>query len=159
MDCVLQSGKAQRARPCRFSAGTHDECIKEWLQTVAWPQLGGGSSRDVAYPVNKPKGAGSCTGPAAAGTGKSIDAARSMHPHLGKRGAEGGGGDEASSALGQKMDQARARFRRAVESGEKAMQVLQKAQENFEQVQQKGMQAQIDLEMPSCESCQFHKST
>ena len=30
--------------------------------------------------------------------------------------------------LGQKMDQARARFRRAVESGEKAMQALHKAQ-------------------------------
>ena len=49
--------------------------------------------------------------------------------------------------LGQKMDQARARFRRAVESGEKAMQALQKAQENFEQAQQEVMQAQTDLEM------------
>ena len=53
-----------------------------------------------------------------------------MCPHLGKRGEEGGGGDEASSALG-KMDQARARFRRAVE-------------ENFEQ-------AQTDLEKPRCQ--------
>ena len=41
---------------------------------------------------------------------------------------------------GQEMDQARARFRRAVESGEKAM--LQKALENFEQAQQEVMQAQ-----------------
>ena len=49
--------------------------------------------------------------------------------------------------LGQKMDQAGAPFRRAVESGEKAMQVLQKAQENFEQVQQEVMQAHTDLEM------------
>ena len=36
---------------------------------------------------------------------------------------------------GQKMDQARARFRRAVEAGEKAMLTLQKAQESFEQAQ------------------------
>ena len=46
---------------------------------------------------------------------------------------------------GQKIDQARARFRRAVESGEKAMQALQKAQENCEQAQQEGIQAQTDL--------------
>ena len=49
--------------------------------------------------------------------------------------------------LGQKMDQARARFCRSVESGEVAMQALQKAQENFEQAQQEVMQAQTDLEM------------
>ena len=48
--------------------------------------------------------------------------------------------------LGQKVDQARARFRRAVEAGEKAMQALQKAQEDFEQAQQEVMQAQTDLE-------------
>ena len=48
--------------------------------------------------------------------------------------------------MGQRMDQARARFRRAVESGEKAMQALQKAQENFEQAQQEVMQAQTELE-------------
>ena len=35
--------------------------------------------------------------------------------------------------LGHKMDQARARFRRGAESGEKAMEALQKAQENFVQ--------------------------
>ena len=49
--------------------------------------------------------------------------------------------------LGQKMDQARARFRRAVESGEKAMEALQQAQENFEQAQQEVMQAQTDLDL------------
>ena len=38
-----------------------------------------------------------------------------------------------AQTMGQKMDQARARFRRAVESGEKSMQVLQKAKENSEQ--------------------------
>ena len=48
--------------------------------------------------------------------------------------------------LGQKMDQARARLRRAVESGEKALEVLQKAQESLEQVQQEVIGAQTDLE-------------
>ena len=46
--------------------------------------------------------------------------------------------------LGQKMDQARARLRPAVESGEKAMEALQKAQETFEQAQQEVVQAQMD---------------
>ena len=68
--------------------------------------------------------------------------------------------------LGQKMDQARARFRRAVESGEKAMEALQKAQENFEHAQQV-IQAQTDLEAPlprdacstgQCEPGQNHGS-
>ena len=49
--------------------------------------------------------------------------------------------------VGQKMDQARARFRDAVESGEKAMEALQKAQANFEQAQQEVMQAQTDLDL------------
>ena len=49
--------------------------------------------------------------------------------------------------LGQKKDQARARFRRVVESGEKAMQALQKAQENFEQAQQEVMQALTDQDL------------
>ena len=49
--------------------------------------------------------------------------------------------------LGQKMDQARARFRRAVQSGKKALQALQKAQENFEQAQQEVMQAWTDLDL------------
>ena len=37
--------------------------------------------------------------------------------------------------FGQKMDQARAGFRRAVEAGEKALEALQKAQANFEAAQ------------------------
>ena len=48
--------------------------------------------------------------------------------------------------LGEKMDQARARFRRAVEAGEKAMQALQKAHANFEKAQQEVIQAQMDLD-------------
>ena len=46
--------------------------------------------------------------------------------------------------LGQKMHQARARLRPAVESGEKAMEALQKAQETFEQAQQEVVHAQMD---------------
>ena len=38
--------------------------------------------------------------------------------------------------MGQRMDQARARFRRAVEAGEKAKEAMLKAQANFEQAQQ-----------------------
>ena len=65
-----------------------------------------------------------------------------MYPHLGKQGARGGGSDEAVSALATE-DQGRARFRRAVEAGEKVMQTLQ---ENFEHAQQVVMQAQTGLE-------------
>ena len=48
--------------------------------------------------------------------------------------------------LGLKMDQARARCRRAVEPGETAMEAMQMAQENFEQAQQEVIQAQMDLD-------------
>ena len=67
--------------------------------------------------------------------------------------------------LGEKMDQAKARFRRAVEAGEEVMQALHKAQENFEQAQQEVMQARTDLDgkayagSPRSQRCQFHKST
>ena len=47
--------------------------------------------------------------------------------------------------MGQRMDQARARFRRAVEAGEKAQKAMLKAQANFEQAQQEVVQAQLDL--------------
>ena len=47
--------------------------------------------------------------------------------------------------LGQKMDQARARFRRAVESGEKATEALQKGRATSEQAQQEVV-AQTDLD-------------
>ena len=46
--------------------------------------------------------------------------------------------------LGQRMDQARARFRRAVEAGEKAQDAVQKAQAKFEEAQQEVVQAQKD---------------
>ena len=65
------------------------------LATTGWRILQG-----CCLPSEQAERGGFCTGPAAAGTGKSIGAARSMHPHLGKRGAGGGGGDEASSAHG-----------------------------------------------------------
>ena len=44
--------------------------------------------------------------------------------------------------MGQRMDQARARFRRAVQAGEKAQEAMLKAQANFEQTQQEIVQAQ-----------------
>ena len=47
--------------------------------------------------------------------------------------------------MGQRMDQARARFRRAVDVGEKAQEAMLKAQANFEQAQQEVMKAQSDL--------------
>ena len=53
-------------------------------------------------------------------------------------------GEVAHSALGREE---RARFRRAIESGQKTMQALQKAQENFEQAQREVMQARTALEM------------
>ena len=99
-------------------------------------------------PINKPKGVGpgSCTGSAKAGAGKSNGDARRIHPHLGERGA-GAGGDETNSTLRTEYGLSAARFRRAFESREKAMQALQKAQEIFEQAQQEMMQAQTDLQM------------
>ena len=48
--------------------------------------------------------------------------------------------------MGQSMDQARARFRRAVEAGEKAQGAMLKAQANFEQAQQEVIRAQMDLD-------------
>ena len=47
--------------------------------------------------------------------------------------------------LGQKMDQARARFRRVVEAGEKAQAAMLNAQTNFEHAQQEVIQAHSDL--------------
>ena len=47
--------------------------------------------------------------------------------------------------MGQRMDQARARFLRAVEAGEKAQEAMLEAQASFEQAQQEVVQAQLDL--------------
>ena len=44
------------------------------------------------------------------------------------------------------MDEARARFCRAVKSGENAMDTLQKTQETFERAQQEVVKAQTDLD-------------
>ena len=84
----------------------HDDYINEWSHTVAWPQQGGGSSREFLWrggPLwHQTEGTGpsSCDGQTTTGTSRSIGVTRSMHPHLGKRGAAGGGGVEAGSALG-----------------------------------------------------------
>ena len=50
-----------------------------------------------------------------------------------------------AQSTGQRMDQARARFRRAVEAGEKAQDALQKAQANVEKSQQAVAQVRMDL--------------
>ena len=47
--------------------------------------------------------------------------------------------------MGQRMDQARARFHRAVDAGEKAQDAMLEVQANFEQAQQEVVQAQLDL--------------
>ena len=47
--------------------------------------------------------------------------------------------------LGQKMDQARARLRRAVDAGEKAQVAVQNAQVAVEQAQQEVVQAHSDM--------------
>ena len=47
--------------------------------------------------------------------------------------------------MGQRMDQARERFRGAVEAGEKAQEAMLKAQANFEQAQQEVVQTHMDL--------------
>ena len=119
----------------------HDEYINEWSQTVAWPQQGGDPPEILLYPVNKPKGAAQALALARQQLAQAKAAALPNEVHK----------EEAAmkhaQLLRQKMDQVRARFRRAVESGEKAMQALQKAQETSEQAQQEVMQAQTDLEM------------
>ena len=80
-----------------------DEYINEWSQTVAWPQQ---SEKippgEAVHPVNKPKGAAQALALARLQLAQSgaIGAARRVHPHLGKRFATVGGGDESSSALG-----------------------------------------------------------
>ena len=127
----------------------HDEYINERSQTVAWPQQAGRSFGDTAYLVDKPKGAAQAL---ALARQQLAQARASAMPEACIRILESEVQEEEAAMkqaqpLGQKMDQARARFRRAVESGEKAMQAVQKAQENFEQAQQEVMQAQTDLEM------------
>ena len=113
----------------------HDEYIK-WSQTVAWPQQGGGSSRDVAYPRNKPKGAAFALARQQLAQAKASALLEACIRILENEVQEEEAAMKQAQPMGQRRDQARARFRRAVESGEKAMQVLQKAQENFEQAQE-----------------------
>ena len=115
-----------------------DEYINEWSQSVAWPQQSGSPSGGAAYPVSKPKGPAQ----ALAQTRQELAKAQAtVMPEGCIRILE------QAQPLGQKMDQAQARFRRAIESGEKAMEALQKAQANFEQAQQEVMQAQTDLDL------------
>ena len=130
-----------------------DEYINEWSQSVAYPQQGGcpsrNSSGEAAHPGNKPKGPAQ----ALALARQQLEQARaSALPEACFRTLENEVQQQKTAMkqaqpLGQKMDQARARFRRAVESEEKAMQALQKAQKNFEEAQQEVMQAKTDLDL------------
>ena len=137
---VPQQGPVPRLQ----QAEKHDEYINEWSQTVDWLQQGGRSSRDVAYPVNKPKGAAEAL---ALARQQLTQAKNRRGPHLGKQGAEGGGGDEASSALGTEDGPSAGQISSMLSKlEEKAMEAMQKAQENFEQAQQEVIQAQTDLQ-------------
>ena len=99
---------------------------------------------DVAYPVSKPRGAAQALALARQQMAQTKASAlpeaclRTLECKVLKKETA----MKQAQPMGQKMDQARGRFRRAVESGEKAMQALQKAQEKFEQAQQEVMQAQ-----------------
>ena len=100
-----------------------DEYINEWSQTVAWPQQSGNSSGEAAHPVNKPQGAPQAL---ALATPQLAQAGASALPEaclriLDNEVQQQEAAMNQAQPLGQKMDQARARFRRAVESGEKAM--------------------------------------
>ena len=116
---------------------------------MAWPQQGGNPfgnfSGEAAHSGNKPKGLAMARQQLAQARAAALPEAclRILENEVQQQETA----MKQGQPLGQRMDQARARFRRAVESGEKAMQGLQKAQENFEQVQQEVMQAKTDLDL------------
>ena len=96
-----------------------DECINEWAQTAAWPQQGGASSGDDSHPVNKPKGAAQALAQArqqlaqAKATGMPERCIRILEEEVQKEEAA----MKLAQPMGQRLDQARARFRRIVEAG------------------------------------------
>ena len=165
LDCVLRSGNAQRARLGRSSAGARAAAAaskgtrNRTSTSTSGHRLRLGRSRvDVPLEIpverrlalatnrrDRPKllrwpGSSWHRQKASAMPEECI---RMLENEVQKEEAE----MKQAQPFGQKMDQARARFRRAVDSGEKAMEALQKAQVNFEQAQQEVMQAQTDLEM------------
>ena len=79
-------------------------------------------------------------------TSKSCSHARGVHQYLGGQGAARRGSMRRSQLPGQNMDPVRARIRKAVVSGEKTMETLQKAQAAFEHAHQDVVQAQQDSE-------------
>ena len=85
----------------------------------------------------------SCAVSATAGAGEGFGDARRMHPRLECKVPA----MKQAQSTGHRMDQARARFRRAAEASEKAQDAMLKAQANFEQAQQEIVQAQLDLHL------------
>ena len=114
---------------CRGCNNQRDEKHDECSQTAAWPQLGGGSCGDAAHHVNKPKGLALARQQLAQAEASAMpeECIRTLESEVQQEEAA----MKQAQPLGQKMDQARARFRRALVAGEKAMQALQKAQGEF----------------------------
>ena len=133
---------------CKQREETHDECINEWSPTAAWRQRRRQRvQRSHSAPCEHAErgSPSSCIGSAATDAGKSIGDTRRMRPNFGEQGAAGGDCDKTVSTPGT-MDQGRDRCRLVVETGDKAMEAVQKAQETFDQAQQKVVQAQMDLD-------------
>ena len=127
LDCELQSGSARTGsfssrdtcRGCNKQRDAkNDEYTNGWSQTAAWLQQGGGSSGDAARLVNKPQGA-----PLALTRQQLAQAKAAASPDecvhiLESKVQQEEAAMKQAQPLGQKMDQAQARFRRPVESGE-----------------------------------------
>ena len=107
-----------------------------------------GPSTDAAQPAGKPKGAAQALAQArqllaqARTSGMSKICICILEEEVQKEEAA----MRQAQPLGQRIDQARARFRRAVEAREKAMQAMLRTQVTFEQEQQKLLQAHTALE-------------
>ena len=122
----MTSGAA--ARPASTPEGPA-QVLAQTRQQLAQAEGGGMTSGAAARPASTPEG------PA-----QVLAQTRSSWHRL-KEEAE----MRQAQPMGQRMDQARARFRRAVHAGEKAQEAMLKAQANFEQAQQEVIKAQSDL--------------
>ena len=116
-----------------------DSYVDERGLIAPWPrQSGGGMTSGMAM-----RPASTAKGPAQvlAQTRQQV-----TQLHFGVQGDEGEEAEmKQARPMGQRMDQARARFRRAVDAGETAQEAMLKAQANFEQAQQEVIKAQSDL--------------
>ena len=117
LECVLQDGNAQHARPGRSSAGTHAAAAASkrtrnrtststsghslWLGhsrvDTLWKFLWRG---DAHRQQTEGTGPSSCDGQTTTGSGQGIGDARSVPVRLGERGATAGGSHETISTLG-----------------------------------------------------------